>query len=142
MQQVLFGEAALQHEQLIQHKWRLLADWMGHGNIEQTASNYLHVLDLLAIDRIYQAPCFIDSQILHNVVKTKTKSPSTNSKRFIQSHQAFKLYHQAKVIAPFEQYIEIKFEKPQCNSVYAVVRDYIDQGLGETSMESTSDLVG
>ena len=131
MRQVLFGEAALQHEQLIQHKWRLLADWMGHGNIEQTASNYLHVLDLLAIDRIYQAPCFIDSQILHNVVKTKTKSPSINLKRFIQSYQAFKLYQQAKVIAPFEQYTEIKFEKPQCNSVYAVVRDYIDQGLGE-----------
>lgn len=131
MRQVLFGEAALQHEQLIQHKWRLLADWMGHGNIEQTASNYLHVLDLLAIDRIYQAPCFIDAQIFHNVVKTKSKGPSIDLKRYIQSHQAFKLYQQAKVIAPFEQYTEIKFEKPQCNSVYAVVRDYIDQGLGE-----------
>jgi integrase len=131
MRQLLFGEAALQHEQLIQHKWRLLADWMGHGNIEQTASNYLHVLDLLAIDRIYQAPCFIDAQIFHNVVKTKSKGPSIDLKRYIQSHQAFKLYQQAKVIAPFEQYTEIKFEKPQCNSVYAVVRDYIDQGLGE-----------
>lgn len=53
MRQHLFGETAIQHEAVIQHKWRLLADWMGHANIEQTASHYLHVLDLLVIDRIY-----------------------------------------------------------------------------------------
>ena len=38
MRQHLFGETAIQHEAVIQHKWRLLADWMGHANIEQTAS--------------------------------------------------------------------------------------------------------
>lgn len=65
MRKRLFGEQAMMHETFIQHKWRLLADWMGHSSIEQTASHYLHVLDLLAIDRIYNTPCIIDPSILN-----------------------------------------------------------------------------
>lgn len=61
----LFGKEAMKYESVIQHKWRLLADWMGHSSIEQTASHYLHTLDLLAIDRIYNTPCEIHSSVLN-----------------------------------------------------------------------------
>lgn len=58
MRKHLFGDTAIpKNEAVIQHKWRLLADWMGHGTIEQTASHYLHILDLLVVDRIYHLPC-------------------------------------------------------------------------------------
>ena len=49
-------------EEIIQHKWQVLASWMGYSSIEQTASNYLHVLDLLAVDRIYNSPCIISKK--------------------------------------------------------------------------------
>jgi integrase len=65
MRKHLFGEAAMKHEAVIQHKWRLLADWMGHSSIEQTASHYLHTLDLLAIDRIYDTPCEVHPSIFN-----------------------------------------------------------------------------
>ena len=65
MRKHLFGEQAIRHEAVIQHKWRLLADWMGHSSIEQTASHYLHTLDLLAIDRIYNTPCVVHPAVLN-----------------------------------------------------------------------------
>lgn len=65
MRKHLFGEQAIRHEAVIQHKWRLLADWMGHSSIEQTASHYLHTLDLLAIDRIYNTPCVVHPSVLN-----------------------------------------------------------------------------
>lgn len=65
MRKHLFGEQAIEYEEVIQHKWRLLADWMGHSSIEQTASHYLHTLDLLAIDRIYNTPCVVHPSVLN-----------------------------------------------------------------------------
>lgn len=37
MREDLFWEQAIAHEAVIQHKWRLLVDWMGHSSIEQRA---------------------------------------------------------------------------------------------------------
>lgn len=65
MRKHLFGEQAIRHEAVIQHKWRLLADWMGHSSIEQIVSHYLHTLDLLAIDRIYNTPCVVHPSVLN-----------------------------------------------------------------------------
>jgi integrase len=62
MRDLLFGMKARAQEEIIQHKWQVLASWMGHSSIEQTASNYLHVLDLLAVDRIYNSPCIISKK--------------------------------------------------------------------------------
>ncbi len=62
MRDLLFGIKARAQEETIQHKWQVLAAWMGHSSIEQTASNYLHVLDLLAVDRIYNSPCIISKK--------------------------------------------------------------------------------
>jgi hypothetical protein len=64
MRKHLFGEQAIRHEAVIQHKWRLLADWMGHSSIEQTASLPAY-LDLLAIDRIYNTPCVVHPAVLN-----------------------------------------------------------------------------
>ncbi|MFW2054534.1 site-specific integrase [Acinetobacter baumannii] len=71
MRKHLFGEAAMKHEVVVQHKWRLLADWMGHSSIEQTASHYLHSLDLLAIDRIYDTPCEVHPSIFNRYFNRK-----------------------------------------------------------------------
>ncbi len=62
MRDLLFGVKARADEEIIQHKWQVLAAWIGHSSIEQTASNYLHVLDLLAVDRIYNLPCIISKK--------------------------------------------------------------------------------
>ncbi|MEB5477548.1 tyrosine-type recombinase/integrase [Acinetobacter pollinis] len=66
MRALLFGVKACDNEEVIQHKWQVLAAWMGHSSIEQTASNYLHVLDLLAVDRIYNSPCMISKKVLQS----------------------------------------------------------------------------
>lgn len=132
MRLTLFGAAAVHNEALIQHKWRLLADWIGHGSIEQTASHYLHVLDLLAVDRIYQVPCYLSPVVLQSVVKTKTKSKNLDLKREIQ-RLPFRLYQQANKVLPFTNYTEVKLKKFEQSSSYQILDDYINRGLGESN---------
>ncbi len=89
MRDLLFGVKARAHEEIIQHKWQVLASWMGHSSIEQTASNYLHVLDLLAVDRIYNSPCII------------SKSPRTvfwSSEFKYRVHKLKSLYSAAEMV--------------------------------------------
>ncbi|ATO21161.1 integrase (plasmid) [Acinetobacter sp. LoGeW2-3] len=64
LRELFFGQEAYLQQDMIQHKWRALASWMGHSSIEQTASNYCHVLELIAIDRIINSNYMIHKQVL------------------------------------------------------------------------------
>lgn len=123
MREKLFGVSAMQHQLLIQHKWRLLAEWMGHGSIEQTASHYLHVLDMLAIDRIYKSPCMVNPQMLKQLVGYHGDEPIDLS-RYIQTNKHFKLYHQALALVKTAKVPEL-FQKP--SQVQASAFTYIYQ---------------
>ncbi len=95
MRDLLFGVKARAHEEIIQHKWQVLAAWIGHSSIEQTASNYLHVLDLLAVDRIYNSPCNHFKKVLEQCfgpVKSNTEDIDLN--RYTQQQKWFDFYHQ------------------------------------------------
>lgn len=118
----LFGASAMQHQLLIQHKWRLLADWMGHGSIEQTASHYLHVLDMLAIDRIYNTPCMMNPQILKQLVGYQGSEP-VDLNRYIQSNKRFKLYHPALALVKTAKVSHL-FQKPTRIQASAFTRIY------------------
>ncbi len=85
MRDLLFGMKARAQEEIIQHKWQVLASWMGHSSIEQTASNYLHVLDLLAVDRIYNSPCIISKKVLEQCFSpVKSSTDYINLNRYTQ----------------------------------------------------------
>ena len=95
MRDLLFGVKARADEEIIQHKWQVLAAWMGHSSIEQTASNYLHVLDLLAVDRIYNSPCKISTKVLeHCFGQMNLKTDDIDLDRYIQQQKWFDFYHQ------------------------------------------------
>ena len=95
MRDLLFGVKACSDEDIIQHKWQVIAAWMGHSSIEQTASNYLHVLDLLAVDRIYNSPCIISNKVIEQffgLVNLGAEHIDLN--RYIQQQKWFDFYHQ------------------------------------------------
>nr|WP_218647876.1 site-specific integrase [Acinetobacter sp. SwsAc4] len=95
MRDLLFGMKARAQEEIIQHKWQVLASWMGHSSIEQTASNYLHVLDLLAVDRIYNSPCIISKKVLEQCFgPVKSSTEYINLNRYTQQQKWFDSYHQ------------------------------------------------
>ena len=95
MRDLLFGVKARADEEIIQHKWQVLASWMGHSSIEQTASNYLHVLDLLAVDRIYNLPCIISKKVLEQCFgPVKSSTEYINLNRYTQQQKWFDSYHQ------------------------------------------------
>ena len=95
MRDLLFGVKARADEEIIQHKWQVLAAWIGHSSIEQTASNYLHVLDLLAVDRIYNSPCNISKNVLERCfAQVNLKTEDIDLSRYIQQQKWFDFYHQ------------------------------------------------
>jgi len=95
MRDLLFGVKARADEEIIQHKWQVLAAWIGHSSIEQTASNYLHVLDLLAVDRIYNSPCIISKKVLEQCFgPVKSSTEYINLNRYTQQQKWFDSYHQ------------------------------------------------
>ena len=95
MRDLLFGVKARADEEIIQHKWQVLAAWIGHSSIEQTASNYLHVLDLLAVDRIYNLPCIISKKVLEQCFSpVKSSTDYINLNRYTQQQKWFDSYHQ------------------------------------------------
>ena len=95
MRDLLFGVKARADEEIIQHKWQVLAAWIGHSSIEQTASNYLHVLDLLAVDRIYNSPCIISKKVLEQCFSpVKSSTDYINLNRYTQQQKWFDSYHQ------------------------------------------------
>lgn len=95
MRDLLFGVKARANEEIIQHKWQVLAAWIGHSSIEQTASNYLHVLDLLAVDRIYNSPCNISKNVLERCfAQVNLKTEDIDLSRYIQQQKWFDFYHQ------------------------------------------------
>ena len=95
MRDLLFGVKARADEEIIQHKWQVLAAWIGHSSIEQTASNYLHVLDLLAVDRIYNLPCIISKKVLEQCFgPVKSITEYINLNRYTQQQKWFDSYHQ------------------------------------------------
>ena len=95
MRDLLFGVKARADEEIIQHKWQVLAAWIGHSSIEQTASNYLHVLDLLAVDRIYNLPCIISKKVLEQCFgPVKSSTEYINLNRYTQQQKWFDSYHQ------------------------------------------------
>ena len=95
MRDLLFGVKARADEEIIQHKWQVLAAWIGHSSIEQTASNYLHVLDLLAVDRIYNSPCIISKKVLEQCFSpVKSSTEYINLNRYTQQQKWFDSYHQ------------------------------------------------
>lgn len=95
MRDLLFGVKARADEEIIQHKWQVLAAWIGHSSIEQTASNYLHVLDLLAVDRIYNLPCIISKKVLEQCFSpVKSSTEYINLNRYTQQQKWFDSYHQ------------------------------------------------
>ncbi len=99
MRDLLFGIKARAQEETIQHKWQVLAAWMGHSSIEQTASNYLHVLDLLAVDRIYNSPCIISKKVLEQCFgPVKSSTEYINLNRYIQQQKWFNSYQQTQPV--------------------------------------------
>lgn len=99
MRDLLFGVKARAHEEIIQHKWQVLASWIGHSSIEQTASNYLHVLDLLAVDRIYNSPCIISKKVLEQCFGPVNSSTEyINLNRYTQQQKWFNSYQQTQPV--------------------------------------------
>lgn len=99
MRDLLFGMKARAQEEIIQHKWQVLASWMGHSSIEQTASNYLHVLDLLAVDRIYNSPCIISKKVLEQCFSpVKSSTDYINLNRYTQQQKWFNSYQQTQPV--------------------------------------------
>lgn len=128
MRKHLFGDTAIQNEAVIQHKWRLLADWMGHGTIEQTASHYLHILDLLVVDRIYHLPCTIHEsaikQILQGDIKG-SKEDIIDLNHVIQKDRQFDFYHASQAVNKVDS---VKLSRPTESKnlfVSTVIHDYI-----------------
>ena len=128
MRKHLFGDTAIQNEAVIQHKWRLLADWMGHGTIEQTASHYLHILDLLVVDRIYHLPCTIHEsaikQILQGDIKG-SKEDIIDLNHVIQKDRQFDFYHASQAVNKVDS---VKLSRPtesKNSFVSTVIHDYI-----------------
>lgn len=100
MRALLFGRQAHAHEEIIQHKWQVLAAWMGHSSIEQTASNYLHVLDLFVVDRIYNSPFIVSKKVLEQCFGSiKSSTDDINLNRYTQQQQWFNSYQQIKPVA-------------------------------------------
>ena len=99
MRDLLFGVKARVDEEIIQHKWQVLAAWIGHSSIEQTASNYLHVLDLLAVDRIYNSPCIISKKVLEQCFSpVKSSTDYINLNRYTQQQKWFNSYQQTQPV--------------------------------------------
>ena len=128
MRQHLFGETAIQHEAVIQHKWRLLADWMGHANIEQTASHYLHVLDLLVIDRIYHLPCTIHRDTIKLILQNDLTSANTeivDLNHIIRKGQYFDFYHATYALKKVDSVKPVQPKISKNVSVSTIIHDYI-----------------
>src|SRR5699024_3545385 len=124
----LFGETAIQHEAVIQHKWRLLADWMGHANIEQTASHYLHVLDLLVIDRIYHLPCTIHRDTIKLILQNDLTSANTeivDLNHIIRKGQYFDFYHATYALKKVDSVKPVQPKISKNVSVSTIIHDYI-----------------
>lgn len=64
IRELFFGHGAYRQQDMIQQKWKALAAWMGHSSIEQTASNYCHVLEIIAIDRIVNHNYLINKNVI------------------------------------------------------------------------------
>ena len=131
MRKALFGEQACQNAAAIQYKWRMLADWMGHCSIEQTAAHYLHVLDLLAVDRIGQQFCGISDRLVDPVGRTENVTTIFNLARVIQKQAEFSLYHRAKGITTLGQMKVITFEAIPQHQAEAILLDYLERGSDE-----------
>lgn len=109
MRDTLFGKEARAQEGIIQNKWQMIATWMGHSSIEQTASSYLHVLDLLAIDRIYNTPCLISKNVLRQFFDSvDSGDDQIDLNRYIQQQKSFSFYHQETQISKIEYQQESK----------------------------------
>lgn len=97
MRDLLFGIKAHAHENIIQYKWQVLAAWMGHSSIEQTAAHYLHVLDLLVVDRIYNSPCIVSNKVIKKCFgQMNLRAEDIDLNRYIQQQKSFDFYHQEK----------------------------------------------
>jgi integrase/uncharacterized protein (DUF302 family) len=142
MREHLFGEQAIRHESVIQHKWRLLADWMGHSSIEQTASHYLHTLDLLAIDRIYNTPCVIHPSVVNRQFnRQETEAVDLNCDRqyrkYFESDYGVLGIHRVKPYPMPKMQFELK------PLPYKVIRNYLDsdQNLEIKQLHTDDDKV-
>ena len=127
MRKYLFGECAIEHEGVIQHKWRLLADWMGHSSIEQTASHYLHTLDLLAIDRIYNTPCLVHHSLVNTLLGEQQTKDEIDLRQYIQNNKGFDFYHQSLALKKLQPFPIIKTQSDMTASSYEIIRCYIER---------------
>lgn len=123
----IYLENVIEHEGVIQHKWRLLADWMGHSSIEQTASHYLHTLDLLAIDRIYaNTPCLVHHSLVNTLLGAQTKD-EIDLRQYIQNNKGFDFYHQSLALKKLQPFPIIKTQSDMTVSSYEIIRCYIER---------------
>lgn len=67
MRDLLFGVKACSDEDIIQHKWQVIAAWMGHSSIEQTASFTFMFLIYWPSIKIYNSPCIISNKVIRAV---------------------------------------------------------------------------
>lgn len=127
MRKYLFGECAIAHEGVIQHKWRLLADWMGHSSIEQTASHYLHTLDLLAIDRIYNTPCLVHHSVVNILLGDQQTKDEIDLRQYIQKNKNFDFYHQSLALNKLQPFPIVTTQEHINVSSYEIIRSYIQR---------------
>lgn len=127
MRKKLFGEHAITHEGVIQHKWHLLADWMGHSSIEQTASHYLHTLDLLAIDRIYNTPCMVHHTLVNTLLGHQQCNDKIDLNRYIQNNTHFDCYHKSLALNKVQPLPIVMTQLDENASAYAIIHHYIEQ---------------
>ena len=130
MREHLFGKEAMKYEAVIQHKWRLLADWMGHSSIEQTASHYLHTLDLLAIDRIYNTLCVVHPSVVNRQF-SRQENEAVDLNRDHQYRKYFESDHRVLGIHQVKSYRIPKMQFELKPLPYKVIYNYLnsDQNL-------------
>lgn len=116
IKQAFFGTAALQYEAIIQDKWKAIAHWMGHQTIEQTANNYLHVLDMIIADRLNQGHYPVNRHALHMALGTDPSLNHDNSVvnlvTYIAKAAQFDCYHQNVPTALPSQFVQVSALKP------------------------------
>lgn len=127
MRKHLFGKHAIAHEAVIQHKWRLLADRMGHSSIEQTASHYLHTLDLLAIDRIYNTPCVVHHSLVNMLLGHQQPIVEIDLNRYIQNNKCFGFYHQSLALHKVQSLQMVPTQSDVKASAYVIICHYIER---------------
>ncbi|MFJ0262285.1 site-specific integrase [Acinetobacter baumannii] len=118
LRELFFGQAAYLQQQMIQHKWRALAAWMGHSSIEQTASNYCHVLELIAIDRIINNNYMIHKETIHKCLGIATDNDEFKDLNDLVKFPEFKwMCNKNNAIKGKKVVSALKVEKIQLNAL-------------------------